>query len=389
MTTLNTTHYTAPVSLKRVVNDAHAFKVVPPPTGGYPYNLLIDKFMTDEQCEHIKNSMTFHLVGDTGSARHSPFQSVLAANINTHRMESKDTPVFLYHLGDVVYNHGEASEYHHQFLSHYDNYEAPIFAIAGNHDGEINPLAEPYESLDAFMHVFCSKEQTPIRFGQNSKRLTGMQPHVYWTLETPLARIIGLYGNVNKHGMIDDIQKVWFIDELRRAKAYPENQALLICVHHAPYSADSNHGSSTPMIEFLEEAFAAVDILPDAVFSGHVHNYQRFVKRYEQKDVPYIVAGAGGYADLHQVAKLSDTTVNPLSAKYGEVALEAYCDTRFGFLSLTLTKVDNGIKIAGAYFAVSGDLDANEAPECVDTFSFLANRNTETTPIFEEKTHQI
>lgn len=372
----NTTKYTTPVSLKRVVNDGHAFKPVPPPSGAYPYNLLLERFLTEKQREDIKDSMTFHLVGDTGSARHSPFQAVLAANINLHRKESEDTPAFLYHLGDVVYNHGEASEYQHQFLSHYDDYEAPIFAIPGNHDGDINPFAEPYESLDAFMHVFCSTEQTPIRFGKNSKRLTGTQPHVYWTLETPLARIIGLYGNVNKHGMIDDTQKAWFKDELKRAKAHSEKQALLISLHHAPYSADFNHGSSIPMIEFLEEAFTAVGILPDAVFSGHVHNYQRFVKHYPQKDVPYIVAGAGGYADLHSVAKRSEDTVNPLPAKYGDVELETYCDTRFGFLSLTIKKINEDLQISGSYFALTGDFNDNQAPECVDRFSFVTSGNT-------------
>ncbi|MCL7987795.1 metallophosphoesterase [Sphingobacterium sp. lm-10] len=373
----NSAKYTVPVALNRITEDAHAFKPLPPPSGAYPYSLPLTSIVTEEQLEDLKDIMTFHLVGDTGSARHSPFQSVLAANINIHRKESEESPAFLYHLGDVVYNHGEASEYHQQFLSHYEMYEAPIFAIPGNHDGDINPQAEPYESLDAFIHVFCSKEPTPIRFGQNSKRLTGTQPNVYWTLETPLARIIGLYGNVNKHGMIDDTQKKWFKAELRRAKEHPEKQALLICLHHAPYSADSNHGSSIPMIELLEEAFKEIDILPDAVFSGHVHNYQRFVKHYEGKDVPYIVAGAGGYADLHTVANRSDNSVAPLPEQYGNVTLESYCDTRFGFLSLTIEKVKetNDLQISGYYFALKGKFDANETPECVDKFSFLTTKN--------------
>ncbi|PVH26519.1 metallophosphoesterase family protein [Sphingobacterium corticibacter] len=384
------TKYTTPVSLNRIVDDAHAFKPLPAPSGNYPYNLVLGKLLTDEQLEKVTDSMTFHLVGDTGSARHSPFQSVLAASINRHRTESEESPAFLYHLGDVVYNHGEASEYHHQFLSHYEAYEAPIFAIPGNHDGDINPMAEPYESLDAFTHVFCSKERMPIRFGQNSKRLTGTQPHVYWTLETPLARIIGLYGNINKHGMIDATQKAWFKEELKRAKAHPEKQALLICLHHAPYSADSNHGSSTPMIELLDEAFEEIDILPDAVFSGHVHNYQRFVKHYPNKDVPYIVAGAGGYADLHQVATKTDSTVSPLTAKYGKVTLENYCDNRFGFLALNIQRSleNNDLKISGSYFALTGAHDSNEEPECVDRFSFIVNNDMAETQLERHATQE-
>ncbi|WP_166333733.1 metallophosphoesterase family protein [Sphingobacterium chungjuense] len=369
----NSEKYSIPVQLNSAVNDAHNFKVLPQPTGIYPYKLELSKLLPHEKIEKLRESMTFHLVGDTGSARHSPFQSVLAASINTHRIDSEDSPAFLYHLGDVVYNHGEASEYFSQFLSHYDHYDAPIFAIPGNHDGDINPLVEPYESLEAFTHVFCSKEQTPIRFGQNSKRLTGTQPHVYWTLETPLARIIGLYGNINKHGMIDDEQKSWFKEELQRAKASVDKQALIICLHHAPYSSDSNHGSSTRMIELLDEAFQEIDILPDAVFSGHVHNYQRFVKHYPTKDVPYIVAGAGGYADLHQVAAHANPTVSPLATKYGKVELQSYCDTRFGFLALTIEKVveSDNLKLSGSYFALTGAFDSHEKPECVDHFSFV------------------
>ncbi|MGZ4313735.1 MAG: metallophosphoesterase [Solirubrobacteraceae bacterium] len=46
-----------------------------------------------------------------------------------------------YHLGDVVYPHGEEAGYRDQFFSPYVAYTAPIFAIPGNHDGELTPAS--------------------------------------------------------------------------------------------------------------------------------------------------------------------------------------------------------------------------------------------------------
>ena len=40
-------------------------------------------------------------------------------------------PSFLFHLGDVVYDHGEDTGYHDQFYHPYKDYPAPIFAIPG------------------------------------------------------------------------------------------------------------------------------------------------------------------------------------------------------------------------------------------------------------------
>ena len=53
-----------------------------------------------------------------------------------HKDKTK-IPSFFYHLGDVVYKFGEASEYNTQFYEPYGFYPGPIFAIPGNKDGSI------------------------------------------------------------------------------------------------------------------------------------------------------------------------------------------------------------------------------------------------------------
>lgn len=347
--------YNSPVVLKERIDDSYNFKPLPDPSGAYPYRLNIAQILGNKT-QDIQDQMAFHMVGDTGSARHSDFQALVASTM-AEQLNAKDgtPPSFLYHLGDIVYNHGEAHEYPSQFLEPYTCYGAPIFAIPGNHDGDINPdTSIPYESLDAFVDVFCDSYSRPVGFGGSITRKSMVQPNVYWTLETPLARFIGLYANVTKHGTITDVQREWFIAELAYAKEMRDEQALIVCIHHAPYSADTNHGSSLSMITELESAFVIAGVKPDAVFSGHVHNYQRFEKKYaDGTATPYIVAGAGGYADLHTIAKTDDPTVMPLETDDNDVRLQAYCDNCYGFLKVEIEKTPTGLKLTGEYYSLS------------------------------------
>eukprot|EP01132_Coremiostelium_polycephalum_P017489 gene17489-20932_t len=165
-------------------------------------------------------------------------------------------PQFLYHLGDIVYHFGEKEQYQKQFFEPYENYPGPIYAIAGNHDADVNPdNPEPYESLDAFYNVFCNTSSRTVYFAGTHSRKSQQQPNVYWTLNTELATIIGLYSNVPKYGSIGAAQRSWFIEELKRAGTLNQEKAIIVCLHHAPYSADTNHASSLPMIRFLNMAF--------------------------------------------------------------------------------------------------------------------------------------
>ena len=362
---MNTKHST-PVVLNQLADDSHLAKPLPTPTGTYPYRLNI-RDVLGYKSTLLEQQMCFHMVGDTGSVRHSAFQSRIAAALARQAGEHQtmtENPTFLYHLGDVVYNHGEASEYPKQFFAPYEHYPAPIFAIAGNHDGDINPdSALVYQSLDTFMDVFCDTYQRKVMFAGGSKRLSMTQPNVYWSLQTPLAYFIGLYGNVTKHGTIYQDQFEWFVEELKNADQYRPDLAIIVCLHHAPYSADTNHGSSLPMIAFLDRAFDAAGVKPDIVFSGHVHNYQRFSKLYEDgSTIPFVVAGAGGYADLHRIAGVEDPGVSTLDSGRHGVRLENFCDDRFGFLKITIERQDDQLLLIGEYYTMSMPLH-NRMPD--------------------------
>lgn len=345
-----------PVVLNVVQDDSFKRKPLPKATGKWPYRLNIEQILPREK---LLSSMQFHMVGDTGSVKHSDFQRLVAQEMtNQIKPASKRTsPSFLLHLGDIVYNHGEASEYPVQFFKPYEQYPAPIFAIPGNHDADINPDCEtPYDSLAAFRAVFCSSERRLINFSQGSKRMSMIQPNVYWTLQTPLANFICLYGNATKFGVIGEEQEAWFIQELLNAEVDRPEKALVVCLHQAPYSADTNHGSSLQMISFLEKSFDRAGVKPDIVFSGHVHSYQRFSKHYpDGTTIPYIVAGAGGYADLHAVAKLDDAKVTDDLPILRDIKLENYCDDCYGFLKVEIKKVNDNLLLTGEYYTLAAD----------------------------------
>ncbi len=368
--------YNKPIYLKGDYSGTHDltnpnnYLPLPPPTSRTPYRLNIeDTFISG-------NELTFHLVGDTGSFKDLNAQRLIAGEIINNAFQDKPTD-FLYHLGDVVYHHGEESEYAQQFFEPYENYPKPIFAIAGNHDADINPHADtPYNSLNAFMQVFCNPEKKDIPFSNGSARKSMNQPYVYWTLETPLANIIGLYGNVAKFGLIDAEQREWFIKELKKAGQEQEKKAILIAVHQSPFSADINHGSSLYMIDFLESAYLEADVIPDMVVSGHVHNYQRFHKTYENgKTVPYIVAGAGGYAILHPVAQIDDPHVSGSHEYFNSVKLDNFCDDKHGFMKMNIQRSNDGLKVKGDYYIIS-KIEGNEELETslFDSFEFSLNR---------------
>jgi len=357
-------------------DDTYKFQPLPKPLGKYPYRLKPDLEIASP------GKMSFQVAGDTGGLKSPAFQQLIAGEMGKQYSNPADPaikPSFLYHVGDIVYHFGEADQYETQFFKPYKDYPLPIFAIPGNHDSDVNPLAKTlYSSLTPFTSVFCGAECRPVPFGSNTSRKSGLQPHVYWTLQTPVANIIGLASNVPKYGVITEEQKQWFIGELKQAATEHADKAIIVCVHHAPYSADFNHGSSLPMINFLEEALEAAGVYPDLVLSGHVHNYQRFSKNYGGgKTTPYIVCGAGGFDELHWLAEADDILYSNKSSIFDTVKLENFCTMQHGFLNLEIEKIDNGHRISGKYYAIPhAGLEPGEDAQLYDEFMYISQHES-------------
>ena len=361
------TKYNRPIIKLNQPDDNYKIQLLRPATENYPYHLNLEKFV-----DVPSDKFSFQMVGDTGGIRYPEGQQKIAQQMCRQITESDggDIPAFLYHLGDVVYHFGEAEQYERQFFKPYQIYSKPIFAIAGNHDSDINTdNPAPYHSLDAFKAVFCDIESRTISFAEDSQRKSMVQPNIYWTLQTPLANIIGLHSNVPKYGFIGDEQRKWFIEELKTAANERPDKAIIVTIHHAPYSADVNHGSSLAMITFLEDAFAQSGVRPDIIFSGHVHNYQRFHKTYNDgKILPFIVCGAGGFDELHELALINDPAYSDAHPLLDNVILENYCVMKHGFLTITLQRTATGISLSGEYTVLS--IDSEKGLDVKDRFSY-------------------
>jgi hypothetical protein len=337
------------VSKQHAFRSNQQFEPLPPPTGPYPYRLPLESVLEAQVVSAIEQSgrLTFHCAGDTGGVRYGVPQQIVAYWMGQDLVATgADVPAFFYHLGDVVYYNGQHADYYPQFYEPYEQYAAPIVAIPGNHDGDpLDATVEP--SLSAFVDLFCAQTPHLAPEAQESQRDTMTQPNPYWTLTSSLVTIVGLYTNVPEGGRLDNDQIGWLQAELAAA---PTDRALLVALHHPIYSADAHHGGSQSMGRALDAAVAATGRVPDAVLTGHVHNYQRFTRTVQGRAVPYIVAGAGGYWHLHYMAKDANGQNLPVpwQTPDPDVQLEAYSDDRHGYLRLTVSAT----ALSGQYVTV-------------------------------------
>jgi hypothetical protein len=288
--------------------------------------------------------IVFHTVGDTGSTKGPSTQSQVADKMVTDFTENSaaDVPSFFYHLGDVVYNFGEAAYYYDQFYEPYRNYPAPILAIPGNHDGVTYPK-ETVPTLDAYLRNFCSA--TPVRTDEAGglARTSMIQPGVYYTLEAPFVRLLGLYSNAledpgvistegNTRPTLNDSQLTFLKTALARAKSENFTGAVLVAVHHPPFTGGVNHGGSPRMLQDMDNAATAAGFWPHVVLSAHSHNYQRYTRTVSGMTIPYLVAGMGGHGLTVMRTTASGNAIRTPMVVDSGLTLVSYDDTHYGYL---------------------------------------------------------
>jgi len=338
----------------------HKSQVQPIPprrTGTLPYLKLTDFIPQDlSNAIDAAGKITFHAVGDTGAAKTTRSQSAatsLAEQAAVADAMSADVqagglngPAFFFHLGDVIYNFGEGQYYYDQFYEPYREYDRPIFAIPGNHDGMVfgqASSAPQVPTLAGFLTNFCAASPDPSPDAPTSVRSCMTEPGVYFTLDAPYVSIIGLYSNVMDTGggiissqgghfpLVDD-QLEFLKEELARLK--PErvagNRAIVIAVHHPPLSVDAKTGGTGGLMQDIDSCCKDAGVWPDAVLSAHAHLYQRFTRVVNGKQVPYIVSGSGGFAATAPMggAPAAGTVI-------GDHTLEVGPLVKFGYLTLT------------------------------------------------------
>ena len=320
---------------RRPVVPNGSFVPLPDPVGELPYRLELDQVIGPDHAEAIirDGKLKFQALGDSGGDV-DPLPQRRIAGALTRQLYGPQPARFLYHLGDLVYPHGELDGYRSQFWGAYADYRAPIFAVPGNHDADRKEVAG-LNTLDPFVATFCA-EPIPLHDAATVlPRPASRQPNVYWTLVHPWLRIIGLYTNVPEGGQLAADQLAWLVGELRAA---PAHTITILAMHQPIYSADVTHGSNLTLVDLLDRCFRLAGRRPDAVLSGHAHCYQRFSRRVDGRAVPHVVAGAGGYHELHRLGQGIGSVPMSLDGVDGlaDVTLEDYEDRTHGFLTVTV-----------------------------------------------------
>jgi acid phosphatase type 7 len=365
------------------------FQPLPPPNGPPPFRFDLSQLLAPDAIKAITDSglLVFHTVGDTGDFRGQQqdfVAAMLSQDVEDLAADGKK-PAFYYHLGDVVYFAGDVDKYGNNFYETYRQYDGLIVAIAGNHDcqpddpqdGPVDPNKFP---LDGWVQNFMSKDPTqPGSFKTGAMRTQMDLPNVFWTFTTPLVTIIGLFSNVGEtQGEIHQDQIDWFQGELT---ASDPGLALIVTVHHPPFSGDTEHTGSSAVHEVLMDSFSATKRFPDLILSGHVHNYQRFTNEVKGPkgpvQIPCIVAGAGGYTKLGKLQKIrGNFPTVPLQLPSG-LTLEQYDHDNFGFLRLEVSKT----RIVGTYLSDRYVAGGEPAAKVVESFAIdLVKKTVQTLP---------
>jgi hypothetical protein len=323
--------------------------------------------------------IVFHLVGDIGASTAGKYPGELRVSdqitADCQTSPAPDRPSFLYLLGDLVYDFGEAQYYYDQFYEPYRDYPAPIFAIPGNHDSFILPNTPPTQApLVTFQRNFCATEPVVTPEAGSLHRTAMTQPGVYFTLDAPFVRIIGLFSNAledpgvissedGKWTTVPDYQLDFLTAQLRRIKSEAFAGAILLATHHPPFTyapaaggsgAGGPHGGNPTMLAQIDAICSAEGVYPHVFLAGHAHNYQRYTRSVQfagsSYEVPFIVCGDGGHgvsslvqAHLGSPAQEptdgSDVTYldpNPAVDAVGLV-LDRYDDQHYGYLRVSVS----------------------------------------------------
>lgn len=358
--------------------------------------------------------IVFHAAGDTGASNEGKFQNELrvadAVAKDCHTSKEGDRPAFFYHLGDIVYSFGEAEYYYDQFYEPFRDYPGPIFAIPGNHDSFVIPgTAKEQLPLTTFARNFCAPKSAVTTEARSLHRTAMTQPGVYFTLDAPFVRIIGLFSNaLEDPGIISsqkgqkktwpgvpDFQLEYLAAQLDRIKKEKYKGALIMAMHHPPFSyapdpgkkhgAGGNHSSSSDMLREIDTICEKSGVYPHAFLSGHAHNYQRYTRNVEfagaKYSVPFIVCGDGGHnvnplvkpnkgqAAVEPAKKLRvDYLESNPKLKTSGLVLDNYDDRNYGYLRITVNDKEMNIsfqpiagKAAGRPDVVTVNLEKHTA----------------------------
>ncbi|MEU3460543.1 metallophosphoesterase [Streptomyces sp. NPDC006733] len=249
------------------------------------------------------DTYSFMLIADTGEGD-APQYAVVPG-----LLKAAEGSRFAVLSSDVIYPVGSVNDYGPKFFRPYRDYDAPIYAIPGNHDW--------YDGLTGFMRVFCEALAVPpaarpgllsaawwrsllwkspevadeqrlreARSLRSAPAQQSAQPGPYWAIDSGPLRIIGI--DTGLLGGIDKEQGEW----LRRVSQGPRPKIL---VTGSPiYVDDKYHPCAIEGGGTVDEIVRDADCHYVAAIGGDIHNYQHFPVDVDGRRIEYVVSGGGG-----------------------------------------------------------------------------------------------
>ena len=233
-------------------------------------------------------------------------------------------PAFVCFTGDIVYNGFDGNDWKvwDSETQIWRDKKIPVYPALGNHDVHGDPK---------------------IALGNYFQRFPDLKNSRYYSVRVANALVLVLDSSLDE---VAGPQGEWLAAKLDHVPA--DVDFVFLMFHHPPYTSSSDakafggghsaRASEQALAKIVEarQAHASFRIV---VFSGHVHNYQRFTGVLNGHNVPMIVAGAGGYnKQLHTLANVFHTSKLPISIKGSNGRLENFNDSQHGYLRITVTK---------------------------------------------------
>ncbi len=160
----------------------------------------------------------------------------------------------------------------------------------------------------------------------------------------------------DKSSVVTDEQLDFLVTQLTRAKA--TNNAVIVALHHPPFTAGKSHSASPAMLKDLDACCKKANFWPHAFISGHAHNYQRYTRTVDGHDIPYIVVGNAGHG---LTAIRNSSNAGPLRTPVklsDELIFENYDDKNYGYLRVVVDKTNLVIEYHDAEIDQKSSSDA-------------------------------